>query len=226
MPKFKKKEIKRQKTLGERLKKAREESNISLEQIENETQIRKKHIIALEEGNYDDLPGEIYIKKFLKKYAEYLGVNTEMVLSIFQKEERAYPQDLKDVSLKPKTQKLPKSFVSPKIIRNFLIILIILVCLFYLGYELRQILAPPSLEIIYPPDNLTIKEYSIDIEGKTDKESTVLINNQSVFLDRDGKFKENIELQDGLNTITIISRKKEGKEITIQRNIFVESDAS
>lgn len=226
MIKFTKKEIKRQKTLGERLKKVREEAKIDLEVAESRTQINKKYLIALEQGDYISLPGEVYIKNFLKKYAEFLQVSPEMVLAVFQKEGRVYRKELKDVNLKPKPQKQPKSIVLPKIAKYFVIILVILVCLSYLGYELKKILAPPFLEIVYPPDNLSTKEYSINIEGKTEPESTVLINDQQIFLDRDGEFKEKIELQKGLNNITITSRKKEGRETTVTRSVLVESDSS
>ena len=36
--------------------------------------IRKKYLIALEEENFDVLPGEIYVKGYLKLYLDYLNI--------------------------------------------------------------------------------------------------------------------------------------------------------
>lgn len=57
------------------LKKARMEAGYSLEEIANTLNIRKQYLIALEEGNFDILPGQVYIDGYLRLYAKYLGVN-------------------------------------------------------------------------------------------------------------------------------------------------------
>jgi cytoskeleton protein RodZ len=70
--------------LGELLRKTREEKRLSLEDAEAATKIRSTYLQALEQEQFDQLPGRIYVKGFLKNYARYLGLDAGQVLSLFQ----------------------------------------------------------------------------------------------------------------------------------------------
>lgn len=61
--------------IGARLRAAREGKGISLEVAEEETRIRRKYIEALEEGEVAELPGEVYLKGFLRSYGNYLDLD-------------------------------------------------------------------------------------------------------------------------------------------------------
>lgn len=56
------------------LKQIRLDSGKTLNQVSNDLKIRKKYLIALEEGDFDVLPGEVYVKGYLKLYLDYLNV--------------------------------------------------------------------------------------------------------------------------------------------------------
>ncbi len=66
---------------------------------------KKRHLVAIEEGNYDVLPGAFYARAFIKQYADAVGLNGEELLveyqsTIPQSEKRDVPQ----VSTGQKTQ--------------------------------------------------------------------------------------------------------------------------
>lgn len=61
--------------LGQWLREARQAKGLSLEQVEAKTRIRTKFLTYLEEGNYGDLPGEVYTRGFLRNYALFLGLD-------------------------------------------------------------------------------------------------------------------------------------------------------
>lgn len=61
--------------IGRQLRAAREARGISVEQAEEETKIRRKYLEALETGTKSDLPGEVYLKGFLRTYGNYLGLD-------------------------------------------------------------------------------------------------------------------------------------------------------
>ncbi|MDB4894570.1 MAG: hypothetical protein JWN15_832 [Firmicutes bacterium] len=66
--------------IGRRLRSAREGLGITLEQAEDETKIRRKYLEALETANEADIPGEVYLKGFLRTYGNYVGLDgTELV---------------------------------------------------------------------------------------------------------------------------------------------------
>lgn len=66
--------------IGESLRSTREAKGISLEQAEEDTKIRKRYLQALEDGEYDVIPGRVYAKGFLRNYATYLGLDQEEVM--------------------------------------------------------------------------------------------------------------------------------------------------
>ncbi|WP_139037439.1 helix-turn-helix domain-containing protein, partial [Bacillus pumilus] len=59
--------------LGKRLVEAREEKGMSLEDLQTVTKIQKRYLLAIEQGNYDIIPGKFYVRAFIKQYAEAVG---------------------------------------------------------------------------------------------------------------------------------------------------------
>jgi len=91
--------------LGQKLKEARGTKGLSIDQLHEVTKIQKRHLVAIEEGNYDVLPGAFYARAFIKQYADAVGLNGEELLveyqsTIPQSEKRDVPQ----VSTGQKTQ--------------------------------------------------------------------------------------------------------------------------
>ncbi len=91
--------------LGQKLKEARGTKGLSMDQLHEITKIQKRHLVAIEEGNYDVLPGAFYARAFIKQYADAVGLNGEELLveyqsTIPQSEKRDVPQ----VSTGQKTQ--------------------------------------------------------------------------------------------------------------------------
>jgi cytoskeletal protein RodZ len=70
--------------LGTLLKKAREEKGLSLDDIQEETKIRKKYLEAIEENNFDILPGKVYLKVFVKGYAREVDLNYQALLDNYE----------------------------------------------------------------------------------------------------------------------------------------------
>jgi cytoskeletal protein RodZ len=70
--------------LGQLLRETREQKGVSLEEVEEVTRIRQKFLQALEEGDFGALPGEAYVKGFLRTYAVYLELDPEEVIAIYE----------------------------------------------------------------------------------------------------------------------------------------------
>ena len=68
--------------IGESLRKARLEKDLSFEVIEKDTKIRRRYLEALENENWDIIPGKVYLRGFLKTYSRYLGLNEANLLAI------------------------------------------------------------------------------------------------------------------------------------------------
>jgi len=63
------------KDISRRLRTRREELGLSLAEVQAETKIRRKYLEALEAGDDAALPGEVYLKGFLRFYGEFLGLD-------------------------------------------------------------------------------------------------------------------------------------------------------
>ncbi len=74
------------KELGYLLRKAREEKNISLDELQKITKIQKRYLVELEEGNYSALPGTFYVRAFVKQYAETVGLDAEELMKQHEEE--------------------------------------------------------------------------------------------------------------------------------------------
>jgi len=72
-------------SLGELLKKSREERQIELDEAFRITRIRRHTLEALENERWDELPSQVFVKGFLKAYAEFLGLDKKRVLELYER---------------------------------------------------------------------------------------------------------------------------------------------
>ncbi|MGI8909741.1 MAG: helix-turn-helix domain-containing protein [Rubrobacteraceae bacterium] len=71
--------------IGPALRKARIQSGLSLEEVEQATKIRKRYLDGLEREDYDMLPAAVYVQGFLKTYANYLGLDGDAISQEFKR---------------------------------------------------------------------------------------------------------------------------------------------
>jgi cytoskeleton protein RodZ len=69
--------------IGSSLREARVRRGLDFAEIETGTKIRGKYLRALEDEQFDVLPGETYIKGFLRTYADHLGLDGQLYVDEF-----------------------------------------------------------------------------------------------------------------------------------------------
>lgn len=67
-------------SVGNRLRDAREKKSLTIEQVQKQTKIHSTVLVGLEEGRPNDTLTDTYIRSFLKKYAQFLGLNSVELL--------------------------------------------------------------------------------------------------------------------------------------------------
>ncbi len=70
-------------SFGARLKREREQRKISLDDIAVSTKIGTRFLAAIEEDHFDQLPGGIFNKGFVRAYARYLGIDENQAIADF-----------------------------------------------------------------------------------------------------------------------------------------------
>jgi cytoskeleton protein RodZ len=85
--------------IGTTLREARMRARIDISEIESETKIRAKYLRALENEEWDLLPGPTFVKSFLRTYADALGLDGKLLIE----EYKLRHERLSDVELQPIT---------------------------------------------------------------------------------------------------------------------------
>ena len=70
--------------IGETLREARMRRRIDMTEVETTTKIRGKYLRALENEEWDLLPGPTFVKSFLRTYAEYLGLDARLLVEEYR----------------------------------------------------------------------------------------------------------------------------------------------
>lgn len=208
-------------TLGEQLKKIRGEGRITLAEVSRETKIPVRYLTMIEEGEYEKLPPDVYVKGFLRSYGEYLGVEPCRLVALFLRDKdikknlgrNGAPKDV------PRKMQMPKFVVTPKMITAAAVIIIALGGFYYLYREIGRFAALPRLVVAEPMGDTAVESNSIVVSGFTDQDAKLTINDQPVMVSDSGEFRENLLLQEGLNTVIVSSVNSFGKVASRTINI-------
>ena len=71
--------------IGETLREARMRRRIDMAEVESATKIRAKYLRALENEEWDLLPGPTYVKTFLRSYADYLELDSRRLVDEYKR---------------------------------------------------------------------------------------------------------------------------------------------
>lgn len=226
---FVRKKVESSLTLGEKLKKMRGDGRISFREISKSTKIQVKYLEALEKGEYDKLPADVYVRGFLRSYALHLGVNEKALISLYEREKgirkNIVPEKENENNIQPLV--FNRFAVTSKMILVISGILIGAGSFYYLYRQLDQFVSTPRLVLISPIDGEVVERETIMIEGMTDHDARVFINNQPTVVGENGDFSEIVTLHPGLNTVQVMAKNKFDKEVvkvfSVQSDITRES---
>ncbi len=211
--------------LSDLLNRRRTELELSLDEIERNTHIRKKYLKQLEKGDYSELPNDVYTRGYVKNYADFLGFDTKEILKLYSRERYEYDASL-GKSAKATRVKGIKPIgaqtytITPKSILLILTSLFVLVMVGYVSWQFSQLSAPPIIRLTNQEKTSTDASYAI-ISGEVDSGSDVFINDSPILTSPDGSFSDRVMLVNGSNQIKVSARNKFGKESS--KTIIVES---
>lgn len=209
-------------TLGDRLRLLRDDAGVSVEDVGKKINVNPKYLTAIEESRYRDVPGLVYARQFVRRYAEMLETDVDMAMSIFEQEyvvvTKAKPNDRPLL-----TQRVSTEFHwSRRHARLIAASIIVILVLGYIGVQAAKNFLPPQLHVSEPTRDISTKSVTIVVAGTTDQNATVTINDQDVQTSGDGKFRESIDLHIGLNTLKISAIKKHSSARIVTRQVIVE----
>ncbi len=219
---FQRRELQGPATLGQRLQQLRTEAGLAVNDVAERIHVAPKYLTAIEEGRYQDLPGHVYARNFIKKYVALVQLDAQAAMEKFD-EEYAVITSARPASRPLMAQRAKTEL--PWWRRHFRLLIAgatVALVLVYLGLQVVNLFRPPELIISRPDHDITTTHRSIEVTGKTDPTASVTINRQAVEVADDGSFDEMVDLQIGLNTLRIAAAKPRSQERIVTRQILVE----
>lgn len=134
-------------SVGQHLRREREQKNISLKSIAKVTRITLQYLEALERDDFHALPAPVFVRGFLRTYATYLGLDPKQIIEIYQAQMDASAA-AQEVEKRPPPR--PIQSLAKYIITLFIIALGVGIASYFL-LEKTSIPPPPS-----PPSSAEI----------------------------------------------------------------------
>ncbi|HWP96184.1 MAG TPA: RodZ domain-containing protein [Syntrophomonadaceae bacterium] len=132
---------------GQRLRDERLKQGLSLDEIEEETKIRKYYIEALEREDFRALPPPVYASGFVKRYAVMLGLDEQDMVREFK--ERAYGPE-EEPEPEQIVEPLPVKEKKPLPVKNIIAGLVFLGLVLWLGSYPASCIARRGQEKVTP----------------------------------------------------------------------------
>jgi len=221
--------------LGEVLRTAREARFIDLARVERDTKIRVRYLVALETGDYRDLPGAVYTRGFLRNYGLYLGLDPEYLVDLYRLE-LGSAADRQTLPSPPRPiadrQRRPVVVTSGAVAAVILTLLVVAFGAYLIG-EFITFARTPDLRITDPATDLASydgNEYLI--RGVTEPNATIttdgLRENPRARADARGEFAVLVGLVPGANVITLVANDPltRRNSAAVRRTITVVGGAS
>jgi cytoskeletal protein RodZ len=155
--------------LGKRLKEARDEKGLSLEDVQKITKIQKRYLQGIEEGNYSMMPGKFYVRAFIKQYAEAVGIEPEELFNEFK-------QDIPE----PITEQLPDQLSRVKSKKTTI----------HGGNSKVFDLLPKLLIGLFLIGAVALAYYFFSVNAEKEKEKEIVKEGQNVNIEESKEFKE------------------------------------
>lgn len=70
--------------LGEELRRERVRRNLTFKDVEQVLHIKTTYLEAIEDGKYDIIPGQVYVKGFIRNYGNYLDLDGDRLVKAYQ----------------------------------------------------------------------------------------------------------------------------------------------
>ena len=220
---FKIRKVKSENSIGDKLKRSRVRKKISVAEVEEATKIRAKFILALEGDSWDQIPSEVYGRGYLETYLDYLDIPKEPIMAQYDRERCLYSKicNSTNVEFSPKYDfSLSKFLFTPKTVAISAITLVIFLFCGVMTYQLKKFTSAPFLELATPVEassgenntDLVVMATQITLAGRTTVGARVLVNNADIPVGDDGGFREQVNVQKGLNSVVVEATSPNGKK--------------
>lgn len=210
-------------SVGARLRDARERQGLPLEAVAHSLRISLKTLQALEQGDIQRLPADVYIRGFLRQYADVLGLDPVPLLRAFAIERARFPAKVTTFPwmLAGRAQARLWDRLTPRALAVLGGGAVLLIVFFYVVLQVRTYARPPRLDVFEPPQDIEVREPTVTVRGRTDATAEISINGEQTAVRSDGTFEEALGVGEGVNTLRVVARSIGGRETIAVREVLL-----
>lgn len=217
--------------LGDELRLQREKKGITLDQAAADTRIREKFLKALEDGDYQSLPGAVYTKGFLRNYAHYLDLPAdELIIAFHEERGTVTPEPARRTYRAMRPIERRNLVFTPAVFVPVVVLAGILLFVGYLYYQFTSFAVAPSLDVFDPSSDTIAQQTQYVIKGRTVPTGKVTVQVfpgpetvADVHPGADGVFSARIDLTAGSNHVIVTVLDQTGKQNQVSRNVIVQA---
>ncbi|GEO78397.1 Xre-like DNA-binding protein [Companilactobacillus mindensis DSM 14500] len=145
--------------IGQKLRNARIKKGYTIDDLQQITKIQKRYLIAIEEGQFDHLPGDFYVRAFIKQYSDAVGISSDELLEEYKAEipnsqptQESAPEETKTRTIKEESNSFFSNLGNyiPQIVVGIVILVIIGVIAFGMVHRNQS-----ASSVTIPKDNTT-----------------------------------------------------------------------
>ncbi len=202
------------KDIVEVLKKLMKSKGVGPVRLANLTDIPSRFIDALLEGNFDQLPSQPYIRGYLFKISNTLGVENDYLWQVFQSSVEAMSSGEKD--------RLPVNRFALKKMNRLTIIWIIigLITFLLISLNFNRILGKPTINVSVPD---TTEESILTVIGTINPDDRLTLNGEIIYTDDIGAFEKRVQLDPGRNDLEFRAKRYLGMETKLVKQVFYQA---
>lgn len=213
-------------SLREDLRELRERAHLTVEDASMITKVLPSIIRSWERGEWLSCSSDkIYVERMVLAYVKQLDGRA----SFFQKKLR---EELESVRGEPVRAKIlamrPFQGFDVKWSARARVAALFAVFIFGLGFymvaQAKAIAEPPMLQILSPQNGTRLDRPVVRIEGKTQPETTVFVNERQVSIREDGTFGVDLDVPRGATEILVRAKKRHSREAHAQIRVVYERD--
>ncbi|MDO8467147.1 MAG: helix-turn-helix domain-containing protein [bacterium] len=204
-----------QKTLKDIILEKIDAKGLNFEKIFLLTGVPKHYLDYIFAGEWHRLPAAPYTRGYLQKIETALECGQGELWELYKEEA--------EIRSSGSTDKLPENrFAIKKAKKNWIWpVAIGSIVLVYLAINATRLIGIPPLDIQNPLSATVISIFpTYELRGAISPQDKVFVNNEEVFIDKDGRFQENYNLQPGLNTFEILAKRFLGRETKVVKQII------
>ncbi len=204
-----------EKPLNELIKERLAAKDLNLEKALQLTEIPRHYLEAILKGQWSRLPAAPYAKGYLKKIAAIIDSDGKELWDLYENESEVRASGAND--------KLPENRFAIKTANHRLIwpIAIVAALAVYVFLNADRFLGVPKIDVDSPLSATFITTFpSFTLRGNADPRDKLYINGEEVYIDKNGGFQKNYNLQPGVNTFEFLATRFLGRENKVVKQII------